>query len=237
LRNKPGRRYQKTIQIKSTVLWKTEKMRLIHLFRAPAISLMVFCAIPVFADAPQATKIGNATYGLQMSFEPIDRVSEQSALFGVDLSSKGIIPIRIIAENKGEESLSLDAQDNIILTLPDGTHLMPRAPWEVASMFTPAFRRGGFPFGLVGLLIENAVKSGQESANASMVTRFHEKALMTSELQPGAKVDGIVFFTVSKETPTFSVAKISARLTTASGGVAEKSSESLKIQFPTFSAP
>jgi hypothetical protein len=137
--------------------------------------------------------------GVQVGVVVIRDARSQKEYFDQDLTSLGVLPVRVIVRNRGSSARIVDPSD-VRLAMAEDRREPPMSVGAIEALIAneegrnPSFadRFYAYEAPVVGMIHD------QKTRRARHVD-YSSKALKYSQLPPGATVDGVVFFDVAAD--------------------------------------
>jgi len=127
-----------------------------------------------------------------ISVDPYVQGDRQKKVFGENLGSAGIIPIRVLLENSGEPRVLARISD-IVMVLPDGTRINQAGARAANGKMSSSAGvvMAGVAFGAVGAIAAMVV---EEDAKKKRLEDYQRKEFCDANLGKGDSSHGFLYF-------------------------------------------
>ena len=189
-----------------------------------ASALPASCAAPTLPPAAPSAPPGPAetapmagTGAITLRAEPVVDPDRQRQAFGTSLAQRGIVAVLVAVENRGAVSVDMRVRDLFLEV--ETSRIRSTSPAMVGGMIgegsgvTAAGFAGAALLGLPGMIAATAAASDANQRNLhAQATAYEAIGLRDGILQPGARVQGYVFFTPPASMGAFDAARLILRV-------------------------
>jgi hypothetical protein len=211
-----------TRQMKNKILKKA-----IAALAIPSLAMGCVSVKKVQTDKPDAYAQHAEKNGLVVAVKPFTDEKEVHDTFKMNLLSKGLLPILVVAENHNPSASFLIAKEDVyVLNELEGGTNNSRGKNVTANLESGATAVGTLgalatavsPVGGLGIVMIGAVMA---SNGAIIQNNLEDNLLASHTLAPGEKQQGFVYFEIPKKTPENAVYHVVANVKDAATGKAE----------------